>query len=1085
MAGPSREKASAGRPETAGPLGTRVVIRASAGSGKTFQLANRFIALSLAGASADEILAMTFARKAAGEILDRVISRVAEAACSPDKLRELGASVGRAGLRREDCLRLLRDWTLHLHRLRIGTLDRFMLQLAGGYGLELGLPPGWRIVQNVDEARMREEAIQDLLREESRADLLTMVHALDKGASKRGLTKQIERITREMYSIWRESDEAAWRGLNRIGTLSEEALETAIDRLEAIPVTASLVKKAWEKDALAARERDWSKFIDKGIGLAVMEGKTTYSRQPIAPELAAAYRVLLTHVTGLTIDRIANQTEATRRLLEKFDRAFDRRRRSRRAYRFEDMPFLLAGTTGDRAQAGPWGAIDFRLDARVDHLLLDEFQDTALSQWQVLRPLAHSIVEGGARRSFFCVGDVKQAIYAWRGGVAEVFDEVGKVLSPVDERALDRGYRSSPVIVDVVNRVFGGLVGNPALEGAPRVAAAWSDRFATHTTARESLPGFVSLEVAPRAAELKLQQNATLRFAAERIATLAAEHPGRTIAALVRRNETVGALIHLLRANHGMLASEEGGNPLDDSAGTRLLLSLVGLADHPGDTILRFHVANSRLGAALGLRDHHDDVATRRIASETRAALLGDGYGATFDRWAAMLAPALDERETARLRQLVDLAWQYEASATLRADDFIRFVRQRRVEDPSTAPVRIMNIHQSKGLEFDLVVLPELDTRLYFAPPNLIVDRETPTSPIRRVCRHVDKSSVALLPAEYRRMFDAWPDRLITESLCLLYVALTRAAQALHIILSPSRLNEKSFPKTLAGVARFSLVGKERLEPDTIPFQRGNRDWDTRAKDMPPSPAEIGQAALPEEIRLRPSPAVRRRGLARRSPSSLEGAGAIPLDRRLRWEAAWARARGVLLHAWFEQIEWLDDGAPSDEILRAAARRKAPEFTGDLDGDLDRELAAFRDFLSQPMIREILSKATYVSSRCPLPVEARRKLASGAARLAVFREAPFALRETDHLIQGRIDRIVVAFEGERAIALDLIDFKSDSLGDDPGAKRAIERYRPQIEAYSRAAARLFGVAADAYAARVLFIETSNAVSIHDALGVGR
>ena len=68
----------------------------------------------------------------------------------------------------------------------------------------------------------------------------------------------------------------------------------------------------------------------------------------------------------------------------------------------------------------------YRLDARVAHLLLDEFQDTSPPQWRVLRPFARQVVDGGRRQSFFCVGDVKQAIYGWRGGVAEIFEAIDR-----------------------------------------------------------------------------------------------------------------------------------------------------------------------------------------------------------------------------------------------------------------------------------------------------------------------------------------------------------------------------------------------------------------------------------------------------------------------------------------------------------------------------------------------------------------------------------------------------------------------------------------------------------------------------------
>ena len=77
----------------------------------------------------------------------------------------------------------------------------------------------------------------------------------------------------------------------------------------------------------------------------------------------------------------------------------------------------------------------FRLDGGIRHVLLDEFQDTSPSQWRVLRSLAQSVTAKGGG-SFFCVGDAKQAIYGWRGGVAEIFDALdGELTGSKQSRA--------------------------------------------------------------------------------------------------------------------------------------------------------------------------------------------------------------------------------------------------------------------------------------------------------------------------------------------------------------------------------------------------------------------------------------------------------------------------------------------------------------------------------------------------------------------------------------------------------------------------------------------------------------------------
>ena len=202
-----------------------------------------------------------------------------------------------------------------------------------------------------------------------------------------------------------------------------------------------------------------------------------------------------------------------------------------------------------------------------------------------------------------------------------------------------------------------------------------------------------------------------------------------------------------------------------------------------------------------------------------------EGYGPVLDGWAKELAAVCDRRDVSRLEQLVEMAYGYEDRATTRPGDFVALVQQQKVEDPTSARVRVMTVHQAKGLQFDIVVLPELDVGIGGQPPEIVAGCPKPAARIERVCRYVSKDLRAILPAEFQRMFAAHEERVVEESLCLLYVALTRAVHSLHLVIAPSKGNEKSVPYTFAGVLRTALVGGNPVAPAAVLYEHGEADW--------------------------------------------------------------------------------------------------------------------------------------------------------------------------------------------------------------------------------------------------------------------
>ena len=177
-------------------------------------------------------------------------------------------------------------------------------------------------------------------------------------------------------------------------------------------------------------------------------------------------------------------------------------------------------------------------------------------------------------------------------------------------------------MIDTVNRVFGRFADERWLGEFPQATNAWSEQFTEHTTARTALPGRCRLLTAPagegRRNSKDQQHRARSNTRPPSWPRRPPSNPGRTIGVLVRRNKAITPLIYELRETHHLFASQEGGNPLTDSPAVELVLSLLAMADHPGDTVARFHVAHSPLGKAIGFTDHADDAAAQRLATALR-----------------------------------------------------------------------------------------------------------------------------------------------------------------------------------------------------------------------------------------------------------------------------------------------------------------------------------------------------------------------------------------------------------------------------------------------------------------------------------
>ena len=1086
------------------------LIRASAGTGKTYQLTSRYLHLLLRGAAPESILATTFTRKAAGEILERIVQRLASAADDGKALGQLAQAVEMPTLSVEECRDKLQLLTRQIHRLRIYTLDAFFMQLATSFSLELGLTPGWQILQDPTEASMlKSEGIGEVLRHEDTGDLLTLVHQLTpKGTAKRSLGALLEGQVNDAYSLFLDSTADAWDMLTVPAPLADDELQEIIQQLRDCMIKGKQIPAVRDADVNRMLAANWRDFFEgKTLVKNVLDGKTKYGNAKIPEDVLAIYERFLQHLKAKILQMSAGQTRAARAFLEKYDEHFRRIKQEQQLSEFDDVTRMLAR----RAKTTDLTSMSYRLDAGIEHLLLDEFQDTSIPQWQALAPLAlRCTTEGG--KSLFCVGDVKQAIYGWRGATSEIFDVLGERLPNLTQDSLQQSRRSAPVVIDAVNQVFEHLPQWERLKRGARAAQDWE--FPQHSTVHEGMPGYVTLEVAPAGEDYSkaTQDSQVYQQAAQRVAAIAQHAPDRSIGVLCRTNHVVARMMHALQRNR-VSASEEGGNYLTDSAAVELVLSLLHLSDHPSDSTCAFHLAASPWGPTLGLRvelpiarqlagdgvsddgeveatgvgptsngtsdslvpesvdeDGKDEdgkvakelrrptavdpIQVRRLARDVRRQLQNHGYGATVRGWAEQLRSSCNRREARRLEQLVEKAFEFQnrlesprqlgyarqSRLSTRPAAFVRHIRETKFSDPSADTIRVMTVHQSKGLQFDMVVLPDLVQPLVSSNDAFLYQRETVDSDVNLVCRYIGKDrGRKFLPENFQPLFDQHEDRKTRETLSVLYVAMTRAVHALYMFVPAGLPSYPGGRENTAYLVKDALCPDAKMEPAVTLYEAGDKHW---FMDNTLSRAEIGKPLEPKtpEVRLARR-RVKRRYLETIAPSQIAIGERVRLSERFaQGRQAEARNFGTLMHIWLSQIQWLEtgQGVPARDRLKALAQGFEERL------DIDAAYEKLVQLAEGDVLRQVLVRDQYLAE-----LKSRLDGIPEDSLLEVRNEQPIAGRHQSGIVSGTVDRLILVRSGGQLIGADVLDYKTDlnESTSETAQQKKLDRYAAQMATY--------------------------------------
>lgn len=1088
-------------------------VSANAGSGKTYVLVQRVVRLLLSGADPSRILCLTFTKAAAANMQNRIVARLRGWATMEDEdlSKEIASVEGAipSPKRLADARKLFARALETPGGLKIYTIHAFCGRLLHQFPFEANVPAGFSELDDRDQAELMADARASVLSDAGRRSdgpigraLSKLVTRFAEGTIDETLSEAIGRrdaIARLFVEGGLDDADGAARELRAMFGIAPgddaEALEARL-LAEGLPssewpaVAAALAQGSVSDQKLAdcftraaaagseADRRDayCSVFLtDKGQPRSPKAFVTAATRKA-EPGLAVRLDAELLRVSALkTTIRAAAIVDRTHALLTLADAAigtYAARKSARGLLDYADL-ILRARALLSRSDAA-W--VLFKLDGGLDHILVDEAQDTAPEQWDIVRKLTEDFLSGASARpvgrTVFAVGDEKQSIFSFQGAEPAAFGATRQsyalahagVERLFHDVRLQESFRSTKAVLGAVDAVFAR---REAFEGLSSDVGVGT----YHETTRLSAPGVVELwpivvaEKAERAEEAwdapfdRANPTSAVVRLAEKIAaeirrTIDAGETGPgEILVLVRQRKALFEAI--LRALKRMGVPVAGADRLvvGEHIAVMDLLALGDAIVTPDDDLALACALKSPL---FGLDD--DDlmaVAPERGSVRLVEALASGSPRAQasaervqrfaaeaskrspFDFYAYLLASAGGRRAfRARLGgevddpldAFLDLAQEFSRNNPPTLAGFLRWMRAAPAEikrdlDVSSGEVRVMTVHGAKGLEADFVVLadtcgPASSGRgsTLLAMPRPHAGHDAPAIPVWAGRKDDDPPALGQARAERAR-------RAEEEHRRLLYVAMTRARDRLVVCghdIGKSRSEGAWYDLVRDGLAAAETV--EIIETEDGPSLR------LRSGETPQLTLGLEAPATATAAEEPPAPAWLHAAAAYEpapgrplSPSALvaEDDGGRAFSTSPGAEAG--RARGVLLH---RLLKALPEVEPARRL--EAAERIASRGAGVLGDEAAAELGkAALAIVEDPAFSAVFAP----EARGEVPLVGR--LADGRP------------------VSGRIDRLAVT-DAEVLV----VDYKTDRRPLAPG-EPVPPAYVAQLQAYAELLAAIW------------------------------
>ncbi|MCW8821430.1 MAG: RecB-like helicase [Sulfurovum sp.] len=728
---------------------------ASAGSGKTFALSVRYISLLFMGEAPSSILAATFTNKAAAEMRQRVVDSLRRLA---DKSNEAftDAICVQTGLTRE--LLLTKQPEVLAKFLSssayIVTLDSFFSSILRSASLEIGLEPDF-VTKEQGEDTLEKHFLEEVQAEGLLSSLVTLAMDIeDKRFMKIFDLMQnfykvdplLPKQEEKNLSLAKQEEVCEVLRLKMIKALAEaEAASRCMKQFETKNIKELFAKSLFEKETLG--EHSWFKKVANDE----IEGLYALLKKEFALWSQIKESIVL-HNLFKIYDYYKNATITNAK--------------SSGVLSFDDLSYFTYRLLHESLSKE---FLYFKIDSKFKHILLDEFQDTSTLQFLLLKPLIDEIFSGHGQsdfKSFFYVGDTKQSLYRFRGGVEELFDKVAEHYG-VNIEQMDTNYRSSKNVVEQVNRWF-----EPVMEG-----------YVSQKSKEGAADGYVEVLESETLIEEAVGQ-------AKRLLALGVDV--NDIAFLVSTNKDGVSL-------QEACLSEDIATLLQTSSSLKNLPKIAALV-----AMVEYLFYGEKIDAhalLLHVRKRLDDIDISWFSAFMSPLQVVDKLVREFGYF----------DEDLNVLKLLEFASNFSDIPTF-IDEFS--TSSISVAANSVHGAKIMTIHGSKGLEFEYVILLDKLTRknsdksalIYHYNDNLHIDKILYRTKGRE---NFDE--------EYKRIMEARKVSELKDRKNILYVALTRAVEGLIIIRKPkdSIFDEINMGEMSVGELKMNAV--QEIKENTLP----------------------------------------------------------------------------------------------------------------------------------------------------------------------------------------------------------------------------------------------------------------------------
>ncbi len=805
-------------------------VSANAGSGKTTILTKRMARLLLAGVRPESILCLTFTKAASAEVQERVFGTLGEwVLMQEDELRHTLEAIGERKLD-DQSLKFARQLFAQALEtpsgLKVQTIHAFSAGLLRRFPLEAGVPPDFREMDESESEALCFLAMQNVVA--NHPDLAREI--AQRRALGHPLVKTILSMRGQLRPDWSAAQFAHALGLKEPMPLAEfqQSLDefADLDTQENLLLSLKTGQPKFAKSYLEKRRRGIFDFDNLRAFFIKTDGQPR--KNVPAPEAKFLSPTPTTAaLTGIVLDEgdrvISGQYTQAQCLLHQFAdlvlRDYQRQKSLRLLLDYDDL-IDRADQLLNQNDRLNW--VMYRLDSRINHILVDEAQDTNEAQWRIIDAIAHLVFQNDdTPRTLFVVGDEKQSIYSFQGADPTVFEKrrlhyrqgLLESETPLQEEELLVSFRSSPLILDYVDQVFkselqAGL--GAKIEHQPRSRELPGQiEILPYLWQKENDPPIEWPEIGIRkttSAALDLAEQIANKIAQDiqNGASLPDEKTGSRARRagdyliLLRKRDAFFYFVQKSLMEKGvpiagvdkLKLNEELAikdiialfqavqSPYDDLSLARFLRSPLGglseielynLAVHRSNQPLLQALEKSHHQAALSLYQDIRKHADYQRPHDLILRVLRNHQGEAKLR--ARLGVAVGDA----LRGFLEKALQYEQSQTPSLIGFLNWFQNQQIELRRTLSetenaVRVMTIHGAKGLEAPIVILPFLEARnnqsdWIFTHQNIALS----------------KGSYAPIPAELHPEIEAENRRAQEEENRLSYVALTRARSELII----------------------------------------------------------------------------------------------------------------------------------------------------------------------------------------------------------------------------------------------------------------------------------------------------------------